>query len=160
MRAESLATVLLIATALSASAQTTQTKEEGGSTAASIEIPVAIGQNVKGIRLPHYENGDKLSMRFNADSAERASETKFNFKGLRIEVFDDSPDKPAMEVVLDRAVYDRDTGLLTSEDRAKITGETFEIIGQQLEFDSKTRSSRLLGPVLMTIIQMEEKVSP
>ena len=151
MRAEHLAPALLIATVLSASAQSGE-----GDSPAAIDIPVAIGQNVKGIRFPHYEHGDKLSMRFNAESAERASETKFNFKGLRIEVFDPSPDKPAMEVLLEKAVFDRDTGLLTSEDRA---GETFEIIGQQLEFDSKTRSSRLLGPVQMTITQMEEKAS-
>lgn len=154
MRAEHLAPALLIATVLSASAQSGE-----GDSPAAIDIPVAIGQNVKGIRFPHYEHGDKLSMRFNAESAERASETKFNFKGLRIEVFDTSPDKPAMEVLLEKAVFDRDTGLLTSEDRAKIAGETFEILGQQLEFDSKTRSSRLLGPVQMTITQMEEKAS-
>lgn len=155
MRAEHFAPALMIAAALSASAQ----NGDGDSQATAIDIPVAIGQNVKGIRFPHYEKGDKLSMRFNAESAERASEAKFNFKGLRIEVFDDSPDKPAMEVLLDKALFDRDTGLLTSEDRAKISGESFEIIGQQLEFDSKTRSSRLLGPVQMTITQMEEKVS-
>ena len=137
-------------------------EDEPKDVTATIDIPVSIGQVLKGMRLPYYEKNkpDKLSMRFNAEQAERASDTKFNFKGLRIEVFEDSAEKPAMEVILNNAVYDQTTSKLTSLDRAKIKGEQFEIIGRQLEFDSKTRNSRLLGPVFMTITQLEEKVSP
>lgn len=128
----------------------------------SVDIPVAIGQAVKGIRFPHYDKDDasKLSLRFNAESAERASETKFNFKGLRIEIFDTSPDKPAMEIFLNNAVYDRDTSMLTSTDSATIKGEQFDISGSKLEFDSKTRASRLLGPVFMTITDMGSNQTP
>jgi hypothetical protein len=137
-------------------------EDEPKDVTATIDIPVSIGQVLKGMRLPYYEKNkpDKLSMRFNAEQAERASDTKFNFKGLRIEVFEDSAEKPAMEVILNNAVYDQTTSKLTSLDRAKIKGEQFEIIGRQLEFDSKTRNSRLLGPVFMTVTQLEEKVSP
>jgi len=126
-----------------------------------VEVPVAIGQVLKGMRLPHYDkvNPEKLSLRFNADSAERTSEKQFSFKGLIIEIFDQTADKAAMEVILSEAVYDRDTQLLTSTEKARIKGEQFEVVGRQLEFDSKTRSSRLLGPVFMTITQMEEPAS-
>ena len=155
-----LTTALLMAPALTRAEEKTA-EPEAATAAPGIEIPVAIGQSVRGIRLPHYDKGgDKLSLRLNADSAERASETKFSFQGLRIEIFDESADKPAMEVVLDRAVFDRDTNLLTSENRAVIRGETFQITGSQLEFDSNTRSSRILGPVSMTISQMEEAAAP
>jgi hypothetical protein len=151
---------LALLTAALAAASAALAADEEAAKPVAMEIPVAIGQSVKGIRLPHYEGADKLSMRFNAESAERASETTFNFHGLRIEVFDDSPDKPAMQVLLQTAIFDRDTGLLTSKEEAKISGESFEITGRSLEFDSKTRSSRLLGPVAMTITQTEETVSP
>lgn len=129
---------------------------------AEIDIPVGIGQAVKGIRFPHYDkgNGGKLSLRFNAESAERASETKFNFKDLRIEIFDTSADKAAMEIFLNNAVYDRETSLLTSTDRATIKGEQFDISGSRLEFDSKTRTSRLQGPVFMTITDLGENQTP
>ena len=127
-----------------------------------VEIPVSVGQILKGMRLPYYEKDkpDKLSMRFNAEQAERTSETKFNFKGLRIELFENSEEKPAMEVILNDAVFDRETSRLRSLDRAKIKGEQFEIIGRELEFDSKTRNSRLLGPVFMTVTQLEEQAAP
>ena len=127
-----------------------------------IDIPVSVGQVLKGMRLPYYEKNqpDKMSLRLNAEEAERASDTQFKFKGLRIEIFEDSAEKPAMEVVMNNAVFDQASNILRSLDRAKIKGEQFEIIGQQLEFDSKTRNSRLLGPVFMTLTEMETKASP
>jgi lipopolysaccharide export system protein LptC len=161
MRCSLLLTAALLIAPAFARAEEKTAETEAEPAAPAIEIPVAIGQSVRGIRLPHYDKGgDKLSLRLNADSAERASETKFSFQGLRIEIFDESADKPAMEVVLDRAVFDRDTNLLTSENRAVIRGETFQITGSRLEFDSNTRSSRILGPVSMTISQMEEAAAP
>ena len=161
MRCSLLLTATLIAATTAAQAEEKKAEPEASPVSAEIEIPVAIGQSVRGIRLPHYEKGgDKLSLRINAETAERASDTKFNFKGLRIEIFDDSADKAAMEVVLDRAVFDRETNLLTSENQALIRGETFQITGSRLVFDSNTRSSRILGPVSMTISQMEEAAAP
>lgn len=147
---------------LAVASATAEEEEEQQGVSAEVEIPVSIGQVLKGMRLPHYDKNkpDKLSLRFNADSAERTSETLFNFKGLRIEVFEDSPEKPSLEVVLNDAVFDRETNRLKSIDRAKIKGEQFEIIGRQLEFDAKTRNSRLTGPIFMTITQTQEKPAP
>jgi len=135
-------------------------KTEGIS--AEIDIPVAVGQVLKGMRLPQYDKNkpDKLTMRINADAAERTNDTQFTFKGLRIEIFEDSPDKPSLQVILNDAVFDRETGRLTSIDQARITGEQFTITGNKLEFDYKTRNSRLLGPVFMTITQVEKNTTP
>jgi lipopolysaccharide export system protein LptC len=111
--------------------------------------------------MPHYEDGGQtLTLRINADSAERTGETTFNFKGLRLELFDDSEETPAMEVILSEAVFDRETNLLTSQTNALIKGEQFEITGSQLEFDSKTRDSRLAGPVAMTLTSTGEDGQP
>lgn len=154
-----LAAALLLSANL-ARAEDPKAGEEGLS--AEVEIPVAVGQVLKGMRLPHYDKKDpgKLTLRFNAETAKRTSETEFSFTGLLIEVFDDSAEKPSLEVVLKTAVFDRTANQLKSIDRSKIKGEQFEIIGSQLEFDVKTRNSRLAGPVFMTITQMEEKPTP
>lgn len=156
MRCKTIALAILAATLVRANA------EDGPSKDIKMDIPIAIGQGVKGIRFPHYdkEKGGKLSLRFNAESAERASEKSFTFKSLRIEVFDDQADKAAMEVLLSEAVFDRDTEMLISHEQATIKGEQFEIKGSQMEFNSKTRSSRLAGPVFMTITDAEGAVAP
>lgn len=154
-----LAAAFLLTTA---AGQAEDEPNEGENLSAEVEIPVAIGQVLKGMRLPHYDKADpgKLSLRFNAEAAKRTSETEFSFSGLVIEVFDDSAEKPSLEVVLKNAVFDRTANRLKSIDRAKIKGEQFEIVGSQLEFDVQTRNSRLAGPVFMTITQMEEKSKP
>lgn len=126
-----------------------------------VDIPIAIGQSVKGIRFPHYDKdkGGRLALRFNAESAERASEKIFTFKSLRIEVFDEQADKAAMEIVLSEAAFDRDTEMLISHEQAKIKGQQFEITGSQMEFNSKTRTSKLTGPVFMTVRDAEGAVA-
>jgi hypothetical protein len=122
-----------------------------GQDLASLDIPVKIGQSVKGIRVPHFNQDGTLALRFNAENAERASTTQLNFNDLLIEIFKENKEQPALQVILSKATYDQGTSLLTSQSRATIKGDGLEIVGSQLEFDVRTRASRLLGPVTMTI---------
>jgi hypothetical protein len=117
----------------------------------ALDIPVAIGQSVKEIRVPHHNAQGKLSLRLNAERAERSSSTEFTFGDLRIEIFGDALDKAALEVLLPEAVFDQSTRRLVSDRRSVIKGETLEITGSQLEFDIDTRTSRLRGPVTMVV---------
>jgi hypothetical protein len=119
--------------------------------AATLDIPVKIGQSVKDIRAPHFNADGTLAMRFNADTAERAAETKFDFHGLRIEIFKEDKTAPALEVLLSEATFDQSTSLLTSTSECMIRGRQIEITGRQMQFDVRNRTSKLLGPVTMTV---------
>lgn len=121
-----------------------------------VDIPVNIGQSVKDIRVPHFNAQGKLILRLNAAQAERASTDQFNFDGLRIEIFDANPDKPELEVLLGEAVFDRTTNLLTGKSTSTIKGDNVQITGRQLQFDVKTRLSRLQGPVTMVVTGTEK----
>lgn len=118
---------------------------------ATVDIPVKIGQSVKDIRAPHFNADGTLAMRFNADTAERASETTFDFDGLRIEIFKEDKNTAALEVVLSEATFDQATSLLTSTSACMIRGKQIEITGRQMQFDVRNRTSKLLGPVTMTV---------
>ncbi len=118
---------------------------------ASLDIPVKIGQSVKGIRVPHFNKDGTLALRFNAGNAERASTSQFAFDDLVIEIFKENKEQPALQVLMSKATYDQGTSLLTSQSRATIKGDGLEIVGSQLEFDMRTRASKLLGPVTMTV---------
>jgi hypothetical protein len=120
---------------------------------ALLDIPVEIGQSVKEIRVPHYGADGSLSLRLNSTLAERASRTGFNFQDLRIEIFDrDRTDKASLEVVVGAATFDQSTRQLTSDRRAVIKGDNMTITGSRLKFDVATRTSRLDGPVTMTLV--------
>ncbi len=124
-----------------------------------IDIPVAIGQSVKEIRVPHHNAQGKLSLRLNAERAERSSSTEFTFGDLRIEIFGEEADKATLEVLLPEAVFDQGTRRLVSNRRTVIKGETLEITGSQLEFDIDTRTSLLRGPVTM-VVTASDKLQP
>jgi len=117
----------------------------------SVDIPVNIGQSVKDLRVPHHNAEGRLSLRLNAGRAERASTTTFTFNDLRIEIFDEDPEQAALEVVLQEAVFDRSDNTLSSDRSALIRGEHVRITGRRLEFDIASRTSRLAGPVTMTV---------
>lgn len=132
---------------------------EEAPTAAAIDIPVAIGQSVKEIRVPHHNAEGKISLRLNAARAERASTTEFTFGDLRIEIFDNNPEQPSLEVLMPEATFDQTTRRLVSDRRAVIKGETLEITGRELEFNIDSRTSRLRGPVTM-VISGADKLAP
>jgi hypothetical protein len=144
MRLSIFALSSLLAASLTAAAQ-----EPAAS--APVEIPVAIGQSVKEIRVPHHNAQGQLSLRLNAAQAERSSSTEFLFDELRIEIFDEQAEKPALEVIMPEAVFDQATRRLASSRRSVIKGESVEITGRELEFDIDTRTSRLRGPVTMVV---------
>lgn len=125
--------------------------EEPATTPAPIDIPVAIGQSVKEIRVPHHNAQGRLSLRLNAARAERSSSTQFTFEDLRIEIFDDQAEHPALEVLMPEAVFDQSARQLVSGRRSVIKGDSVEITGSALEFDVDTRTSRLRGPVTMVV---------
>jgi lipopolysaccharide export system protein LptC len=126
---------------------------------AMIDIPVNIGQSVKEIRVPHHNAQGKLSLRLNAASAERSSNTEFTFGDLRIEIFDNEAEQAALEVLLPEAVFDQNTRRLVSDRHSIIKGENIEITGREMEFNVDSRTSRLLGPVTM-IISNTDKLQP
>lgn len=126
---------------------------------APLDIPVPIGQSVKDVRVPHYGADGKLSVRLNAGRAERSSNTSFNFGDLRIELFDDNQEEPALTVMLPEAVFDQNTRTLASDRRSVIQGESLEITGRSLAFDLDSRTSRLSGPVTM-ILTATDKIKP
>jgi len=137
----------------------TARSQEAPVPAAPIDIPVDIGQSVKEIRVPHHGADGKLSLRLNAGRAERSSNTAFTFGDLRIELFDDQPEKASLEILLPEAVFDQNTRRLVSDRRSVIKGESVQITGRQLEFNLDSRTSRLLGPVTM-VLSGADKLQP
>jgi hypothetical protein len=125
---------------------------QGQAPTAPVDIPVPIGQSVIDIRVPHFNREGKMSLRLNASRAERSSKKDFTFDRMRVEVFDEKAgEDPTLELVLQEAVFDQTTSKLTSNHRSVISGDNIKITGGGIEFDVHQRTSRLQGPVTMTL---------
>jgi len=122
--------------------------EANSTPAERLDVPVPEGVPIKGITIPHYNDTGELAMKFEAEEARRVSDNLIEMDELRIQILDS--EKP-YDIRMETSEFNLDTRVLTSDTQVTIKREDFEIVGDSAQFDVKTRQSRMLGNVVMTI---------
>ncbi len=118
-------------------------------------IPLPIGHEAKGLVLPDFDLQGHLRGKFEAVSARRLDEVHIGFNTLKITTY--TPEnKPDMTIDLIEAVLDMKTHILSSKERTTIQRADFNISGDSVEFDTNTRSGKLLGNVKMVITSQSQ----
>ena len=123
--------------------------EEGSSEPADFDLPVPVGMPVNGIKVPQYSEDGRRLMLFEAAVAKKVDEKRVEMESLKLEALDGEGRKIFVE--LPQAVFNLDSRILTGENSAKISREDFEITGDSIEFNTKTRFGTLRGNVKMVI---------
>ena len=123
--------------------------EEGSSEPADFDLPVPVGMPVNGIKVPQYSEDGKRLMLFEAAVAKKVDEKRVEMESLKLEALDGEGRKIFVE--LPQAVFNLDSRILTGDNSAKISREDFEITGDSIEFNTKTRFGTLRGNVKMVI---------
>lgn len=136
---------ILILAAMVASLQA----EEGSSDPADFDLPVPVGMPVNGIKVPQYSEDGRRLMLFEAAVAKKVDEKRVEMESLKLEALDGEGRKIFVE--LPQAVFNLDSRILTGDNSAKISREDFEITGDSIEFNTKTRFGTLRGNVKMVI---------
>lgn len=121
------------------------------------DIPVPLGIPVKGIKIPHRNEEGKLIMTIEADVAKKLDEHHVDMENMKIESFDDDGKK--INIELPHSVFDLDTRILNGDKHALIRRDDFEITGDSVEFNTKTRYAILRGNIRMIVqsADIEEK---
>ena len=119
-----------------------------------IDVPIPIGQDVRGIRIPNFNEKGELSMEIEAEVARKVEDRLIEMEGLHVKMVD-AEDKSKVDVQMEKAVFNLDNRILNSDTQTTIKREDFEIIGDTAEFDTKTRYSKMVGNVKMTIFSMD-----
>jgi hypothetical protein len=136
---------ILVLAAMLASLQA----EEASSEPADFDLPVPVGMPVNGIKVPQYSEDGRRLMLFEAAVAKKVDEQRVEMESLKLEALDGEGRKIFVE--LPQAVFNLDSRILTGENSAKISREDFEITGDSIEFNTKTRFGTLRGNVKMVI---------
>jgi hypothetical protein len=136
---------ILILAAMLASLQA----EEASSEPADFDLPVPVGMPVNGIKVPQYSEDGRRLMLFEAAIAKKVDEKRVEMESLKLEALDGDGRKIFVE--LPQAVFNLDSRILTGDNSAKISREDFEITGDSIEFNTKTRFGTLRGNVKMVI---------
>jgi len=118
-------------------------------------VPIPVGHDAKGIRLPSFDRDGKLQMMFSIGIANRLDDGHLSMADTFLETYakDGSPD---MSVQLTTSVLDLDTRIVTSNEPATVRRQDFEITGDKLEFNTKTHAGSFTGNVRMTIYNLKQ----
>jgi hypothetical protein len=113
-------------------------------------IPLPVGHEAKGLVLPDFDGEGHLRGRFEAGTARRIDEEHVGFQHLKITTY--TPEsQPDLQIDMQTSVLDLKTRLLSSQERTRIQRVDFNIEGDSVQFDTNTRTGRLIGNVKMVI---------
>jgi lipopolysaccharide assembly outer membrane protein LptD (OstA) len=113
-------------------------------------IPLPVGHEAKGLVLPDFDGEGHLRGRFEAGTAHRIDDEHVGFQHLKITTY--TPEsQPDLQINMQTSVLDLKTRVLSSQERTKIQRADFNIEGDSVQFDTNTKTGRLIGNVKMVI---------
>ena len=113
-------------------------------------VPLPIGHEAKGLILPDFDLDGHLRGKFVAGTARRIDQDHMGFRDLKITTF--TPEnKLDLQIDMPTSVLDLKTRILSSQDRTTVRRADFNIVGDSIEFDTNTRTGRMIGNVKMVI---------
>jgi Lipopolysaccharide-assembly, LptC-related len=124
-----------------------------------IQVPVPVGHEVKGLRIPVRNEEGKVEMQFDMASATRVNDQDIEMHTAVIQTYDQQTSKPDAKIELRTAVMNLDNNVIKTEDAVRISREDFVLTASAGEFNSKLRQGRVLGDVHL-IIYNREKFQP
>ena len=123
----------------------TKVMGQGQGQGQKIDLPIPVGEPVKGIKIPQYDENGKLTMNLIAETARKLDEKQVEFGKLKIE-FNEKEEKTIV-VEIPHSILDMESKMLVADTETIIRREDFEIIGQGAEFDTLARSGTFKGRV-------------
>lgn len=125
-------------------------KTSPSSSALGGNIPLPIGQEIKGLVLPDIDLEGHLRTRFEAGTAKRIDADRLEFTGLKVISY--TPQNTIdLQLDLPVSTFDMNTRILRSQQRTNIARADFTIEGDALEFNTVDRKGTLSGNVKMII---------
>lgn len=121
-----------------------------------LDIPVPIGHEVKGLRLPVRNNEGKLDMLFDVETATRLDAQNVQMQTASIQTYNQQTSQPEVKIDLRNSTMNLDNNVIRSNEPVVITRSDFRLTGDGLEFNSKTRQGRVTGNIRMLIYNRNE----
>jgi hypothetical protein len=121
-----------------------------------IDLPVPIGHEVKGLRVPVRNEEGKMEMQFDMETATRLDDQNVEMHTVTIQTYNQQTGKPDAKIDLRTSMMNLDTNVITTKEPVRITREDFVLTADGGEFNSKTRQGRVVGNVHLVIYNRNE----
>ena len=127
-----------------------------------IDIPIPIGHDAKGLRLPMRNDDGKLQALVDVEHVRRLDQVNVEMHNSIIQTYDDQTGEPGAKVELINSVMNTETNVLTTHDPVIVTRADFRLTGDSAVFNTKTRQGKVMKNVCLIIYNRDElkKKSP
>jgi hypothetical protein len=124
--------------------------------ARKIDLPVPIGHEVKGLRVPVRNDEGKMEMQFDIETATRLDDQNIEMHTVTIQTYNQETGKPDAKIDLQTSMMNLDTNVISTKEPVRITREDFVLTADGGEFNSKTRQGRVVGNVHLVLYNRNE----
>jgi hypothetical protein len=121
-----------------------------------IDLPVPIGHEVKGLRVPVRNDQGNMEMQFDIETATRLDDQNVEMHSVTIQTYNQQTGKPDAKIDLRTSMMNLDTNVIATKEPVRITREDFELTADGGEFNSKTRQGKVVGNVHLVIYNRDE----
>src|ERR1700751_4206803 len=121
-----------------------------------IDIPIPIGHDAKGLRLPMRNDQGKLQFILDVEHVRRLDQANVQMHNSIIQTYDDQTGAPSAKIELVNSVMNTETNILTTQDPVVITRDDFRLTGDSAVLNTKTRQGEVIKTVRFFIYNRDE----
>lgn len=133
-----------------------KTPEDPNAPQKPIQVPIPNGHDAVGLKIPYRDAAGNLKMRFTIGVATKVDENHMDLAQTQVETFNDQGEHE-MDIDLPKSTLELATWDLTAHQAVTIKREDFELTGNAMIFNLKTKVGGLDGDVRMTIYNLAEE---
>jgi Lipopolysaccharide-assembly, LptC-related len=121
-----------------------------------IDIPIPVGHDAKGLRLPMRNDQGKLQFILDVEHVLRLDQANVQMHNSIIQTYDDQTGAPSAKIELVNSVMNTETNVITTQDPVVITRDDFRLTGDSAVFNTKTRQGKVVKNVRLIIYNRDE----
>ena len=121
-----------------------------------IDIPIPVGHDAKGLRLPMRNEQGKLQFILDVEHVLRVDQANVQMHNSIIQTYDDQTGAPSAKIELVNSVMNTETNVITTQDPVVITRDDFRLTGDSAVFNTKTRQGKVMKNVRLIIYNRDE----
>src|ERR1700739_2667823 len=121
-----------------------------------IDIPIPVGHDAKGLRLPMRNDQGKLQFILDVEHVLRVDQANVQMHNSIIQTYDDQTGAPSAKIELVNSVMNTETNVITTQDPVVISRDDLRLTGDSAVFNTQTRQAKVMKNVRLIIYNRDE----
>jgi len=121
-----------------------------------IDIPIPVGHDAKGLRLPMRNEQGKLQFVLDVEKVRRVDQANVEMHNSVIQTYDDQTGARSAKIEMLDSVMNTETNVITTHDPVIVSRDDFRLTGDSAVFNTKTRQGKVIKNVRLIIYNRDE----